>query len=257
MSHGSFDEDEYDDYRTRDRSHDSLALAPETILSWGTARAGLGMNVVGGIFMVVGFGLLLFFTVISNDGGPFGRDGFNRNELAEAIGPIATLLAGVGGLISLLGMFLSGGSSSESGARGWSYGTRILLFVFAFTLLLLMVLIEERLGNGERGQVVLLVLVFELAALALCWMMYLRQIAAYTESYGIAANAVVHLIVSELILSLFLLMIVTNSRLIDARFFTLIGGMTSVGMMIWQVTIVSGTRAGLTQFLIKNMARRR
>jgi hypothetical protein len=280
MSRGRFDED-YDD-RGRNRYQDDPSLTPEAILGWGTARAGLAMNFGGGIFVAIG-SILLFFVSLSvnnrdpfgqnnpfrpnNFGrggeieifGPLGRNAPPQNEFAALVATIAASLVLLGGVISLLGAFLSCGSTSASGAKVWSIGTRIMIFVFPLSFLLLPLFFEGRGAGRGAAQTFVVILILELIIMSLCWLMYLRAVASYVGSHATAVSAVIHLIVTELVLILPLVVLFSNPGMlagVNPGTVDLISGGLTVVMAIWQVTIIAGARSGLTYFLIKSMLRR-
>jgi hypothetical protein len=263
MSRGRFDEDDYDDdrrrgrdrYEDRDRGRDRRDryrddLEPETILGWGTARAGLGLNFIGSIFLTIAIGL--FLLIILTESNRFDR-GFGRNDITQILTIAAAVFGYLGAALYLIGIFLSGGSSSESGAMGWSIGTRVSILVFGVTVLLM------SMSGGGRGtaEVMIIVMSIELGIVTLCWLMYLRQVASYSGSYGSATNAVILLVVSEILIVVGVIVAFVGPFRIDGPGLAIVMNLVAIGMGVWQSIVIGGTRAGLTRFLIQCLVRRR
>jgi hypothetical protein len=254
MSRGRFDEDDSDDNRKKDRTpdrSDARPLTPEAILGWGAARAGLGANFIGGIFLAVSLFLIVMLSI-----GLQSRGAFEGGRVIRVIAEFTSLLLFLGGGVYLFGMFLSGGSSAESGARGWSLGTRVMIVVVPLTIMLFLIVAETDRRERGLGQATTITIMFEFGGVMLCWMMYLRQLAVYVGRRGTAFSAVAHLVVSEILLLLQLVLQISDSGLLESKPFNLIINLLAIGMMIWQMTIIAGIRSGLTQFLIRSMLRR-
>ena len=236
-----------DRYRDEDRRHKPHF---DSFLYWGTARAGLGLTLVGSIFISIGFILNLIF-LLSFEQRQFG--GFDRDEGLVILAQIGQLLLGLGGMMWILSLFMSGGAPSESGASGFSIGTRISFLSVLVTVLIIMATADRGFGRGNTGEFFLYIIIAELALMMIFWSLYLRAVAVYVGNSGAAAGAIIFMIVSLIGFGLNVFTMLSRNPFGEGKTMVLITSGLGVGMFIFQA-ILSGTiRGSLSDFLLREL----
>lgn len=242
-----------------------------SVIAWGSVRAGLGQTVVGAI--ISSLSLLVFYVINIT-----AVEGGGTSALPVTVGLACGVIAVVGIIVALAGMFLGCAAPADSGARGWAFATSTLLVLVCVLGAVFFVgfrelqkrerAVEQTLLVGAQPHLgapawtpdeVQRVLYFACGAFVLavvCYLLFLRAVAAFFHRNGLALGVVCYLVF--LLLSLAGLLVLVTGALdpgalpVGGTYLPYLFIAVGVTLGVWGVVLVGMVRGAVTQGMLQS-----